>query len=175
MAKKVNITGTQPKQIRILDQPRRRIDPAELAAALGARPEGEHVGENLDLISLAELGTRLLSRLRSTGGRPALVDATEICRVPLSADDMKALKKITEQIESTTGAKPSPGQVASLIVHNYVTAAGAHGAPPSICEMSKQMEKPAAGNDPQVPLPAVKELMERELKTLHAELEKLAR
>ena len=38
------------------DEPRRRVDPAELAAALGAEPQGEYVGEKLDPISLAEIG-----------------------------------------------------------------------------------------------------------------------
>src|SRR5438128_12692668 len=76
MAKKVNVIGTQPKRVRVADQPSRRIEPAELAAALGAEPCGERIGANLDPISLAELGTALLRRLRSSGGRPALADAT---------------------------------------------------------------------------------------------------
>ncbi len=127
MAKKVNIVGAQPKCVRIVDQPRRRIEPAELAAALGAEPGGERLGANLDPISLAELGTQLLARLRSSGGRPALADATEFCRVPLSPDDLKALEKITAQIEQTTGTKPSPGQVASVIVRDYLRTGPAPG------------------------------------------------
>ncbi len=121
MAKKINITGRQPKRIRVVDKPQRRIEPAELAAALGAEPCAERVGENLDLISLAELGTQLLRRLRSSGGRPALSDATEFCRVPLSAEDMKVLERIGAQIEQETGAKPSPGQIASIIVRGYLS------------------------------------------------------
>src|SRR5438552_16578840 len=120
MAKKVNITGAKPKRIRIVDKPQRRIEPAELAAALGAEACAERIGANLDPISLAELGTQLLRRLRSSGGRPALCDATEFCRVPLSAEDMKALEKISAQIEQKTGAKPSPGQIASIIVRDYL-------------------------------------------------------
>jgi hypothetical protein len=121
MAKKVNIVGTQPKRVRVVDEPRRRIEPAELAAALGAEACGERIGANLDPISLAELGTELLRRLRSSGGRPALADATEYCRVPLSAEDVNALEKIIGQIERSTGSKPSPGQVASIIVRKYLT------------------------------------------------------
>ena len=34
--RKVNVTGAQPKRIRVLDQPARRIEPAELAKALVA-------------------------------------------------------------------------------------------------------------------------------------------
>jgi hypothetical protein len=125
MAKKVKIIGAKPKLIRVLDKPQRRIEPAELAAALGARPRAEYVGENLDLISFAELGAQLLRRLRSSGGRPALTDATEFCRVPLSAEDMKALVKMSAQIEQSTGTKPSPGQIASVIVHDYLSSGSA--------------------------------------------------
>src|SRR5260370_28407163 len=103
MAKKINITGREPKGMSVVEKPQRRIEPAELAAALGAEPCAERVGENLDLISLAELGTQLLRRLRSSGGRPALSDATELCRVPLSAEDMKVLERIGAQIEQETG------------------------------------------------------------------------
>src|SRR5439155_16061965 len=89
MAKKINIIGAQPKRVRVADEPQRRIEPAELAAALGAEPGGERIAANLDPISLAEVGSELLRRLRSSGGRPALVDATEFCRVPLSPQDVE--------------------------------------------------------------------------------------
>src|SRR5262245_56191076 len=111
MAKRVNIIGAKSKRIRVTDKPQCRIEPADAAAALGAEPCAEHIGANLDPITLAELGTELLRRLRSSGGRPALTDATEFCRVPLSAEDMKALEKMSAQIEQSTGTKPSPGQI----------------------------------------------------------------
>jgi hypothetical protein len=120
MAKKVNVIGAKPKRVRLVDQPIRRIEPAELAAALGAEPCAERLGANLDPISLAELGTELQRRLRSSGGRPALTDATEFCRVPLSKEDVKALEDITDQIEEKTGTKPSLGQVVSVIVRDYL-------------------------------------------------------
>jgi len=121
MAKKIEIVGAKPKKVEILDQPKRRIEPAELAAALGANPASRQTGGDLDLIALAEIGTQLLHRLRSSGGRPALTDATEICRVPLSAEDLRALESITDKIAQATGTKPSPGQVASIIVRKYLT------------------------------------------------------
>jgi hypothetical protein len=125
MAKRINIVGAKPKRIGIVNRPKPRLDPAEIAEGLGAVPCGERVAGNLDLIDLAELGTQLLARLRSSGGRPALTDATEICRVPLGVEDFKALEKLTEQIAQTTGTKPSPGQVASVIVRNYLAEASA--------------------------------------------------
>src|SRR5260370_6799520 len=125
MAKKINITGRQPKRIGVVDKPQRRIEPAELAAALGAEPCAERVGENLDLISLAELGTQLLRRLRSSGGGPALADATGLCRGPFTAEDMKVLERVCAQNEQKNRAKPSPGQKPRIIVRRYLcTGAG---------------------------------------------------
>ena len=123
------------KKIEITDKAKRRIEPAELAAALGANATGEQSAGNLDLIGLAELGTQLLSRLRFSGGRPALADATEICRVPMSRDDLEALEKITDQIAIATGTKPSPGQVASVLVRQCLNSAsenpGTYVIPPA--------------------------------------------
>lgn len=120
MAKKIEIVGAKPKRIKIVDQPKQRIDPQDLAEALGADPRGEQAPFNLDLIGLAELGTQLLHRLRSSGGRPALADATECCRVPLNAEDIKKLENMVTQIGLSTGTKPSVGQLVSIIVHRYL-------------------------------------------------------
>jgi hypothetical protein len=120
MARKINIVGARPKKIEVVDQPKRRINPAELAAALGANPSGRQAPGSLDPIALAELGTQLLDRLRSSGGRPALADATAICRVPLSAEDVKTLENMVAQIGESTGAKPSSNrspQTSCLIVY----------------------------------------------------------
>jgi hypothetical protein len=122
MAKKITIIGAKPKRIQIMNQPKPRLDPAEVAEGLGATPCGERIPRNLDLIGLAELGTQLLARLRSSGGRPALTDATEICRVPLSAEDIKTLEGMVAQIEGSSGAKPSVGQLVSVIVRTHLDA-----------------------------------------------------
>jgi hypothetical protein len=121
MEKRIRVVGATPKTIDVLDQPKRRIDPAELGAALGAEPV-QAVAGNLDPLALGELGTQLLERLRSTGGRPALTDATVNCRVPLSAEDVNALERMVSRIGEATGAKPSVGQLASIIVRLYLTA-----------------------------------------------------
>src|SRR5580704_3347312 len=104
MAKKINIVGAKPKKIEVVDQPKRRIEPAELAAALGANPNGQQASGNLDPSALAELGTQLLDRLRSSGGRPALTDATINCRVPLSAEDVQTLENMVSHLGESTGA-----------------------------------------------------------------------
>lgn len=122
MARKINIVGASPRKIEVVDQPKRRIAPEELAAALGANPTGQPVPRNLDPIALAELGTQLVHRLRSSGGRPALADATVNCRVPLSAEDVKTLERMLAHIGASTGVKPSVGQLASVIVRLHLNA-----------------------------------------------------
>lgn len=119
MAKKIAIVGAKPRKIDILDQPKRPIDPAELAAALGANPSTQVPG-NLDPIGLAELGTQLLNRLRSSGGRPSLADAPINCRVPLSTEDLQTLETMLSNISASIGSKPSVGQLVSVIVRQYL-------------------------------------------------------
>lgn len=127
MAKRIIDTGKAARRIEATDRLARRIEPKAFAEAIGAKPCGEPHAKDLDPISLSELGNQLLTRLRSTGGRPALADATEFCRVPLTADDVKALEKITSQIEKRAGAKPSVGQLVSVIVHDYLTSSQQSG------------------------------------------------
>lgn len=110
------------KRIGIADRPKRRIEPENLATALGANPARHRTVRNLDAIGLAELGAQLVGRLRSSGGRPALIDATETCRVPLSAEDLDVLGALAARIAESSGAKPSVGQLVSVIVHNQLNA-----------------------------------------------------
>lgn len=138
MAKKITVVGAKPRKIEVADQPKRRIDPTELAASLGASPVGQPAPLSLDPIGLAELGTQLLHRLRSSGGRPALADATVNCRVPLSAEDIKTLETMVVQIGQATGAKPSVGQLASVIVRLHLNALKNTPEPPAAPDTAQQ-------------------------------------
>lgn len=129
MAKKIIVTGKSARQIDVSGKAQQRIEPGEFATAIGAEAIGNAHGTNIDAVSLGALGNELINRLRSTGGRPALVDATEICRVPLSVEDFKALENLTDQIARTTGTKPSPGQVASVLVRQYLKDAVSQAEP----------------------------------------------
>ncbi len=111
-----------------------RIEPAEFAAAIGAKPGSEISGGTLDPIALSHIGNELIKRLRSTGGRPALEDATQKCKLPLSASDVAALEQIVDSIEKTTGSRPSIGQIASVLIrfclnNSRTTPIANHGNP----------------------------------------------
>jgi hypothetical protein len=120
MAKKINIVGKKAEQIQNTGPSLPRIEPSEFAAAIGAEPCGEPHSERLDPISLLALGNELLKRLRSTGGRPSLEGATELCKVPLRPEDVKALEEISKAIEQETDARPSLGQIASVILKSHL-------------------------------------------------------
>lgn len=120
MAKKINIIGKALERIEITGPALPRMEPAEFAAALGAEPCGERHSKHLDLISLGELGSELIKRLRSTGGRPSLEGATERCKVPLSPGDIRDLERIIDAIETKTGTRPALGQIASVILRIHL-------------------------------------------------------
>ena len=142
MAKKIIETGKSARRIEVSGKPQRRIEPEEFAAALGAEPIGPAHAPNLDPVSLASLGCELIKRLRSSGGRPALADATEFCRVPLSSEDVKALEGMIARLETSSGAKPSVGQLVSVIVCAHLQ--GLNGVPNS--EAAVEIVEPEPGS-----------------------------
>jgi hypothetical protein len=82
MAKRIEVVGVQPKRIQVVSESHRRIEPSELAAALGAELGGVRPSGDLDLISLAELGTALVHPLRSSAESVASADAGNIVSGP---------------------------------------------------------------------------------------------
>ena len=122
MPEKVNVVGVKATRIRNTGSTQRRLDPAEVAAALGAEPLHVSSGKDPGPLSLAALGSVLLERLRSTGGRPALVGATQRAKVPLGEDDVERLEKVAQVVGDFLGFRPSLGQVASIILSTYLTA-----------------------------------------------------
>jgi hypothetical protein len=63
MATKINIVGKTLERIEIIGQALPRLEPGELAVALGAEPCSEFRTKHLDLISLGELGNELIKSL----------------------------------------------------------------------------------------------------------------
>lgn len=101
--KYVDISPTRPK-----------LDPAEVAAALGAKPAGVSVTGQGPLTLLA-VRQELFRRLQSTGGRPGFADADKIGKVPLSAAQWKRLEELAAAV-SEDGFSPSAGQVANVLI-----------------------------------------------------------
>jgi hypothetical protein len=169
MAKKINIVGAEAERIQDTGRALPRIEASELAAGLGAEPCGERLSGELDPISLAELGNELIKRLRSTGGRPSLTDATERCKVPLSPEDFAALEQIINAIEQQTGTKPSLGQIASVILRVHLDLLK-KPTPTKQDEIEKLSKQEA---EQRLSLTAVKALVEEQLKPVREELNRL--
>ena len=167
MAKKITIVGAKPKKIDVVDQPKRRIAPTEFAAALGANPTGQQAPGNLDPIALAELGSQLLNRLRSSGGRPALADATIHCRVPLSAEDVQTLENMVSHIGASTGAKPSVGQLVSVIVRLHLNALQ------NAAEPAASADVPGQGAEHEISRSLLRQLIEEHVKPIREQVQRL--
>lgn len=166
MVKKITVTGNAARRIDVTGRPQRRIEAAEFAAALGAEPCGEAHAANLDPLALAELGHELIKRLRSSGGRPALSDATARCKVPLSPDDLEALETIATQVQRDTGSKPSVGQIASVILRAHLDSLKhTSAAPPGNPQVTPI--------EPMLSLNTVKQLIEEQLQPLREKVTRL--
>ena len=150
------------------------FDPTEVIPEFVA-DVGVKKGEKVDYaIVLNEVPTILFEckALRSTGGRPALEDADERCKVPLSAEDVAALEKVLGAIERTSGAKPSLGQIASVILRANLEALKLAADKST----DRLITGEASGEpDEQVSLAAVNDLIEKQLKPIREELDRVAK
>ncbi|MBM4071100.1 MAG: hypothetical protein FJ271_19460 [Planctomycetes bacterium] len=167
MAKKIITTGTPARRIETSGKPQRRIEHEEFAAALGAEPMSEAHSPNLDPMSLAALGSELLKRLRSSGGRPALADATEICRVPLSAEDVKTLEGMVAQVGESSGARPSVGQLVSVIVRAHLQSLEA------AADSAREADAKPTEPDQPISKAALQQLVEEQIRPLREQVRRL--
>ena len=115
-----------------------KLDPAEVAKALGAQPppaEAKIEGP-LGPITLFALRRELFLRLQSTGGRPGFPDADKVAKIPVNAEQWKRLEELAAAI-AEPGFSPSAGQVANVLLGWSLAQLG----PDAVKELAK--EKPA--------------------------------
>ncbi len=91
-----------------------RVDPKELARALGA---GQFASGNATSspFSMLALRSRLISDIVSTGGRPARREAA-LRKIPVTDAEWTALDEVAGLLRQQ-GVKATPGQVAGLLVN----------------------------------------------------------
>jgi hypothetical protein len=87
MPTNVKITSRSPGVIRHGATAARSVDPGVIAKALGVEEPVSKENVHGAPISLHALRLALESRVRSTGGRPALEGATKIQKIPLKPED----------------------------------------------------------------------------------------
>ena len=100
----------------------RRVDSKAVAKALGAKKTGIRIDTRQGPISLFSLRQFLISRLRSSGGRPALIGTTRRRnKIPFFAEDWGKLEKIAEYYKEKEGINVTPGQIASALIHTNIS------------------------------------------------------
>jgi hypothetical protein len=115
MPRKIRDSATMQPVIRDVSVALPRIEPDEVAAALGAEPCRERLHSRLGPISLLAVRQELLRRLRSTGGRPALAGATRRVKIPLRDQQWQQLEELAAEVLGD-GSAPSAGQVAGVLL-----------------------------------------------------------
>ncbi len=118
MVTKLKIMSRSAGTIRHVGPAARSVRPEAIAKALGAEVVSR---ENVHgaPISLHALRRELESRVRSTGGRPALEGATKIQKIPLKPEDWSRLEELANEL-SRQGVSATAGQVASVMVHSQL-------------------------------------------------------
>lgn len=119
MAAKLKITSRSAGAIRHAGTATRSVTPDVIAKALGADKVVSRTNVHGAPISLHALRRQLESRVRSTGGRPALEGATKIQKIPLKPEDWSRLEELAARL-SRQGVSATAGQVASVMVHSQL-------------------------------------------------------
>ncbi len=110
------------KVIKNIGPTQRHINPKVVAKTLGADRIGVKIDTRQGPLSLFSLRQFLVNRLRSSGGRPALVGTTKRRnKIPLFDEDWIKLEMIAKYYKEKEGINVSPGQIASVLVHTDIS------------------------------------------------------
>ena len=126
MAKLIDVSKSTQKLIRDIGPAQPRLDPADLARALGAEPAGSTVETALSPPALFAVREELFNRLQSSGGRPALEGTDRRAKIPLSDEEWRQLEELASSLGSA-GFTPSAGQVASVLLSGGAAAGESGG------------------------------------------------
>ena len=116
------------KKIKDTGRTQRRISHKVISKTLGAEEVEIKVDTKQSPISLFSLRQFLVDRLRSTGGRPALVgiDKKRRNKIPLFDEDWQKLEALATYCKEKEGIKVSPGQIASVLIHTDMAKIDIH-------------------------------------------------
>src|SRR6266446_7558651 len=134
----LKVTSRSAGTIRHVGTAVRSVRPEEIAKALGAAEIISGGGVHGAPISLHVLRRELESRVRSTGGRPALEGATKIQKIPLKPEDWSRLEELANEL-SRQGVSATAGQVASVMLRKQLELLGSATAGQK--RLSRQMIK----------------------------------
>jgi hypothetical protein len=123
MSRRIILTDKTKPRLMLTDEPKRRVNVADLAAALGASEVVPAPSAGGSPVSWFAVREEVARRLRSTGGRPGLPDA-EPRKVTLTEAEWDMVKQLTETM-AEPGFRPSAGQVAGVLLGQAIRSAHA--------------------------------------------------
>src|SRR5262245_599762 len=123
MTRKIRVAASTQAPLRVKASSQPRVEPQQVASALGAEPAAERLDEVLAPITLFALRQELVNRLQSSGGRPGLSGVTRRAKIPLGDKEWLDLEELAAAI-SSPGFTPSAGQVASVLLSLSVQVVG---------------------------------------------------
>jgi len=117
MTRRIKTSSKPLSSVRTTSRRAPSVDRTTVAKALGVEDLSEtDVELRGSPLSLFALRQELCERLRSTEGRRSLEGATRQKNILLSDEDWERLQKLAE-LSQSEGVYPTPGQVASVLLH----------------------------------------------------------
>jgi len=140
MARRIRDTrkGNRIKTVRAA----KRIEPEEVAAALGAEITGEIEDARLDPVAFHALHKNISANLQSTGGRPARSTKTSRKKVSISDAEWADLEKLAAILRKK-GVKTTPGQVAGFLLENSLQKLKSPATDPEVASADSSVEDQA--------------------------------
>jgi hypothetical protein len=111
----IKVKGPMLPKVRDTGSTLERVDSSEVARALEARRSATPGPKVQGPVALFGLRQALAARLRSSGGRPGL-GVTRRQKIPLDDEDWELLCRLAREL-AEEGVHPTPGQVASALLH----------------------------------------------------------
>src|ERR1019366_7245684 len=102
MTKRIVDIGPAMRKIRDIGKTLPRVDPALVAAALGAEPIARVPPESGNPLALYAVRAEIFRRLQSSGGRPALTETDRRVKIPLSDKEWTQLESIAAAVATKT-------------------------------------------------------------------------
>jgi hypothetical protein len=114
--KKIQIVSSTVQRIPITPSTVERLEPDEVAKALGAEPCPEKLPGPSGPVTRYALCLELFRRLQARGVCPNAEGNDLRATIPLSDQEWRQLEELARQIASESGLSPSPGQVGSVLL-----------------------------------------------------------
>jgi len=115
MTKRIRTTERTVPRIRTAEAVSRRLEPATVAEALGAKPCPERLEGPRGPITLYALRQEIVRRRQLSGDRPGIEGTNFRAMIPLGDRDWQRLEALATEL-SAEGFTSSPGQVGSILL-----------------------------------------------------------